>query len=452
MDPLKTGKKSAYPAAWDRQVRSLSRRLVLADWLERVSVPLVLTSLLSGCALLLLRKSSELNPNVVWITALGLALTISTLLLWRSHADRESDTSLLTRLDCQLGLQNKLAAAQAGLADWPAPPAERRQATQWNWRRVLLPFALSGLFLSAAAFMPISKQTANAEQQQPHSWDELGTELDKLRDSKAVDEPYIEEIEKRLEELRNQSPEDWFSPSSLEATDTLKEQHKQAAEEMKQNLEQAADALEILNNTDASEAQKNQAQQQLSEAMEQLQNGAMQPNQELQNQLQELGEEGARQLSPEQSEQLRKAMEENAQKLQDAQGQGQSGEGDDWMQDMLDGDRSSREGEGEQKSQNGESGPGSGGVDRGPGTDPDVLGDEANRLNLRKFERLEMDDLENSLPGDLLKLENDEHQENSNGGSSTGGAIKGTGQGGSRTFTDDLLPDEQRAVKGFFGE
>ena len=72
-------------------------------------------------------------------------------------------------------------------------------------------------------------------------------------------------------------------------------------------------------------------------------------------------------------------------------------------------------------------------------------------MRLKKFERLENDDLSNTLPGDLLELEDGEHDVDTTPiGRSQGGDIANAGQGGDRVYQENLLPAEKKALKNFF--
>ncbi len=90
-------------------------------------------------------------------------------------------------------------------------------------------------------------------------------------------------------------------------------------------------------------------------------------------------------------------------------------------------------------------------MQRGPGTAPKVLGKESQDVELSRLERLESRDLSDSLPGDLLQLQNSEHEVNKTArGLRSGGVTKSSGTGGDRIWKDALMPDEKKAIRNFF--
>jgi hypothetical protein len=87
----------------------------------------------------------------------------------------------------------------------------------------------------------------------------MSSELDHLTKEQVVDEKYLEETKNRLDELKSQQEEQWFSHSSLEATDSLKKSHRAETDRVERELGRAQKALGDLekNAGAASEAEKN---------------------------------------------------------------------------------------------------------------------------------------------------------------------------------------------------
>ncbi len=432
---------------WEKRADQIARRITLAWWLEKLTIPLVLVAATGACALLFLRKQPGL-PYVqfAWITT-GAALLITAIIVWYIvQKNRESRESVYTRIESSMRLRNSLSAANAGVSVWPDVPSEIDYGHRWNWKRVFTPLLAALLFLLCGALIPITPTQNDEEVNEPHSWAALDDDLTKLSQDEAVEEPYIEEMKKRLEELRKQNPEEWFSGSSLEATDSLREHHENETARVERELNKMVNSLEVMQNSAAESEAKKRAQQDMQEALDSLRNGTMKPNQELMDKIGKIDPSKLRQLSKEQMEQLRQAMRENAEKLSQAQG-GSKGKGD-WEDELMAGDESDPGGQ----SGNGPhgQGPGQGDISRGPGTDPNVLGKESHRLRLKKFERLDNQDFSQSLPGDLLQLQDGEHDVDQTPiAPSQGGAISNAGQGGDRIYKDNLLPSEKKALKNF---
>ncbi len=90
---------------------------------------------------------------------------------------------------------------------------------------------------------------------------------------------------------------------------------------------------------------------------------------------------------------------------------------------------------------------------RGPGTASGVLGDESDKIEPSEMEGLQGRDLSNTLPGDLLQLQDDEHQiEEIEASIRQGGTVDDLGEGGELIWqvAPDLHPSEKRALQEFF--
>jgi len=266
----------------------------------------------------------------------------------------------------------------------------------------------------------------------------------------------MEEMKKKLEDLRAQEEHEWFSHSSMEATDNLKKEHAGQVERMDRELTRAEKAIDSLlkNSGSMTPAEKQQLLNQFDQAMQGLQNGALKPNPKLLEQLKGLDPNNLGKLNPQQLQQLRDNMKKAGQACKDCQGGncGGGGQGDEWLDELLDGQGNGGEGQGKdgQDGPEGE-GPGKGGVNRGPGHAPGVLGKEGDKVDIGGMEGIESKDLSRSLPGDLLELQDGEHDvDKSSVGPRAGGATGATGAGGDRVWKDSLDPAEQKALKKFF--
>ncbi len=266
-----------------------------------------------------------------------------------------------------------------------------------------------------------------------------------------IDEKYIEEMETRLERLRSQEEKDWFSHSSLEATDSLKETQESDMEQLERDLSEAADALESLteNTEGMTSEQKRKLTEEYEEALKGLQNGSMKPNSDLLNELSKIDPENLGKLSPEQLSKLKENMEKLQQSL-DKAGQG-NGDGDDWSDQLLGENGENGEGSGESGGlgEDGE-GTGTGDIQRGPGHDPSVLKGEKDITDTGDLTGLEAEDLSRAIPGDLLQLQDGKHTVDESASESSDGGDAEKGRGGDRVWKDSLSPDEQRALKKYF--
>ena len=436
---------------WAREADRVSRRVNFGWWIESLTAPLVIIGLAGACALLLVRRESPETP--AWQLGVGIAIVLAVLsaIAWiiaRRHFERRE--TAMVRIEAAMHLRNGLSAARAGVSPWPSLPARVDAGLNWNWQRVVIPPIVALLFLTAGLFIPVSALPGEGDDglQEPDAWKQVEADLERLGEDKMIDETYLEEMKKKLEELRSKEEEEWFSHSSLEATDSLKKQHQSELQRFERDLNQADKALGNLqkNAGGMPQARKDQLMNQFDQALQGLQNGGLKPNPGLLEQLKQLDPNDLGQLNAEQMQQLRENLQKAGQACEDCQGGGQ---GNEWMDELLDG-QGNGQGEG-QENQQGDGPGGKGGVDRGPGHAPGVLGKQGEKLKGGNLEALEAKDLSQSLPGDLLQLQDGEHDtDKSATGTQSGGGVGSTGAGGDRVWKESLDPEEQKALKRFF--
>lgn len=444
---------------WLELARKTARQVNLAWWLDRLAAPLVVTATAGACALLLTRR--EVPGAPVWWFAAGIAavLVILFTIAWTIARRRfEKPMESLVRIEATMRLRNALSAADAGVAPWPNPPPEVDAGVRWNWPRLLVPILGALVLLAAGLFIPVSKSAAAKQQvEEPQAWQKIDATLDELAKDAVVDESYLEEKRKQLEELREKDPEEWFSHSSLEATDELKKAMKSELADMQRELGRAEKALgDLQKNTGGSQAEQAKLANEFEQALQGLQNGGMKPNPELLNKLKQFDPKNLGQVSPEQLQQMKENLQKAGQAMKDAQGQQGQGQGEDWADQLLAGEgdqpgQGNGDGEGEGEGEGDGEGAGKGGVGRGPGHAPGVLGKEKDKLATGKLEGLDSKDLSRATPGSLLQLQDGEHEvDKSASKTGSGGDTTATGQGGDRVWKESLDPSEQRAMKKFF--
>jgi hypothetical protein len=440
---------------WLAAARRTASRFNCAWFLERLSLPLLLTGLVGAIVILFIRREVAHFP---WSLFVGIALAVVALVMllaWilakRNFTSRDN---ALVRLEDAMGLNNSLTAARQGISPWPELSPDTSDGTTWNWPRLLLPPLATLLLLSAAFLLPISAKSDTPPPEEPAARQALQASLDELAEEETIDEDYLKEMQKKVDEMREQPAQDWFDHSALEATDSLKKSHEQQLQELEQNLKKAERSLNALQNHSGSLNPENRERlrNEFDEATEKMSQGAMKPNQELLEQLGGIDPSQLKNLSGKQLDQLRQNMRQQAQNMKNANGQGQGkpgqGQGDEWLDELM---QEGGQGQGGQ-GKDGE-GPGSGGINRGPGTAPGVLGDKGNELKVGDREGLESRDLSNTLPGDLLQLQDGEHQiDDSEVGIRQGGEVDNLGQGGELIWkvAPDLAPAEKKALRKFF--
>ncbi len=427
-------------SAWFRQARRVARRVNLAWWLDVVAIPMVVFGLAGACAILLIRHHAPSTPPEFLAGGALAAVGLLALGAWLVARRRfESPTEAMVRIEASMHLRNRLSAAMAGVAPWPDAPESVDAGLRWRWSRLVIPPLAALACLAAGMLVPVSARSdTGIPPQEPLAWQEIESDLDRFESEDLADDPYIEEMRKKIEELRQQETEDWFSHSSLEAGDNLRRTHRTEIQRVERELTQTERSISPLakKSGEMSEAQRERLAEQFKNALQGLQQGGLKPNAALMQQLSGLDPSQLAQLDPQQLKELREALRKCA------RGFGQCQDGDEWMdgeyQGMCEGDKPGLK-------------PGRGGVTRGPGTTEGVLGHQSEEINTGDLAGIQSKDLSKALPGDLLQLEDTEHEvDNAPVGPAPGGAISTTGRGGERVWREALDPDEQRVIKRFF--
>lgn len=425
---------------WTRLSKQLARKVNLAWFLQKLTVPLVLSALLLGTTLITLRYfEKSLNPTLPILLTLSLLITL--ILTWRfAKPHFLTPSQALTRLEADLRLHNSLSTAAAGRAPWPTPPEKLPTLFSWNLGRTLGPLSSALIFLLMGLLIPITPAKPPLPANSPYSWGQLEADVEQLVDSETIQEDYAEQLKKNLEELREQKAEEWFSASSLEATDALRRSHKNEVARLERNMKQVAQALERLADPKTTEQARAQMQQQFADAVEQMQKGEMKPNKDLLEKLGQAAQDALGNLTPEEKAELEKQLREKARELAESfDGSGEDpgpGEG---------------EGEGENEGQEPGDQAGQGGIDRGPGTSRNLYGDPSQLLNPKRFEHLDAQNEEEPEPGELLELrETDHDQDIADRAVSQSADTANKGSGGDRVWKESLIPAEQRSLRQFF--
>ncbi len=440
-------KETSPQAYWQDRAKSLSRRINFGWFLQTLSTPLLMTAIAGAVATLVVRREfPQFSPTTIaaYLGTALLLILVGTLVVAVRRFEKPEQS--LVRIESSAGLNSSLSAARAGVSPWPERPDTLSDSLKWHLPRTLIPPLAAVALLALGLFIPISARSRDIPppSRQPQTWSQLDSQLEQLADDAAVDQKYIEETQERLEQLRAQEEENWFSHASLEATDTLEESQKSNMAELDRDLSEARSALDALAQKaeNMSAEQKQKLAEDFEQALQGLQTGAMKPNPALLGQLSKLDPNDLGKLSPEQMAQLKEGMQKLQESLKKA-GQG-DGTGDGWEDQLL------AAGEGEGEGNEGENAPGSGGVQRGPGHDPNVLKNQKEPLDVGELAALEAKDLSRAIPGDLLQLQNGEHTVNEEATQSSAGGSAAAGKGGDRVWRDSLAPDEQRALKKYF--
>lgn len=420
---------------WRRIARRVSARVNLAWWLQTLSGPLLLVGITGAFALLLIRRGAPGIPAESFAAWTIAALALLALACWwiaRRHF--ESADASMVRIEDKMHLHSSLSAARAGVAPWPPVPEKIDAGLRWNWKRVLVAPIAALSFLAAGNLLPLPAAPRDLPGSEPIAWGELEEDLDLLEQEDIADEEYLEEMRERIEELRSRDKEEWFEHASLEATDSLEDSHRRELERFERELSRMDRTLgnfrESAGTIDSE--RREQLLEQFDQSLLGLESGSLKPNAELLERLGQLDPGQLSSLSAEQVAELRRKLQKSAQACKECQGEGDpgaQGAGDGKMAGSM---------------------PSKGGISRGPGHAGGVLGDPNEQLETGELEPLASLDPTDSLPGDLLGLQDSEPEVDRSESSRSGGTIGNAGIGGDRVWRESLDPDEQRALKRYF--
>jgi hypothetical protein len=345
----------------------------------------------------------------------------------------------LVRLDASLRLNNRLTSALDGVGDWPPElPENTPDGLRWRWQRILVPPLASVAILFFAANVEITPDKANDlhHKEEPLAWTRVESELETLKKQDIVNEESILTMKEQVDELRKQSPEEWYSHSSLEASDNLQAKTNDAIRSLQRDMESVLNTLNAAEqNGDAmTNDQLQKLGAQFEQPMQGLELGTLPLNKDLLNQLKNIDPNQLRNLSKLQMDQLKQSLQKGITGCQAC-----LTPGDDQQAALI--------ALMEQNQGQGASGhPGGGG--------PAELGlkpDQTN-LNTKTNQQISNDDLSHAAAGDLVGVSKGQHQVDpaKYTGTVNAGTIQSTGAGGEAVWKNQLTPEEREILERFY--
>ncbi|MCX6856383.1 MAG: hypothetical protein NTV80_15930 [Verrucomicrobia bacterium] len=435
-------------ASWHRLVGQTARK-VNAGWLMEKLTPLFVGAGAAAFAVIVWQRSNGavMQLNQMWPWLAGLALVIVLVSYFLARRCFISSAEAMVRLESQLHLHNALSVAKLGRGVWPEIPRLLDDGLKWHWPRVSAPFALCAGCLLAAFFLPVTPDAAAVlPTVEPQAWQQMDDWLEKLEEEKIITPEEKEEQAAKIDALRDQEQEKWFSHESLNASDTLKEQLQREIGNMARDMADAERSLNALQNyaSKLSDQAKEQMLKEYSEALEGMKNGSMKLDPKLLKELSQIDPKNLKSLSQDQLNQLRDSLKEKSGSMAEmAPGKGFLGDGEGEDDLLAEGGAGQGQGEGE--------GPGKGGITRGPGTAPLTLSDEENRFGTNKTEAVVNEDMSKAQLGTLLNLQNGKHDvDKTYGGPQTTQGTQNQGQGGQQVWRESLTPEEKAVLKRVF--
>ena len=496
------------------QWRTLARQTVTkvnAGWVLQLFGPVAIGLSLGLALAILLMRSFEV-PFERFTFYLPVALVMVSVMLltgWIAKKHFIGFADGLVRLEDRLKLKNQLTTANEGHLPWPEVPASHRgDGFVWRWPVVTAPFLLSSLMIAAAALIPVTNLLeARPEVEEPLARKQMEDWLKQIREDGVVEEEALTKYEEKIEELRGQPEEEWFSHSALEATDSLREGLAKDIRDMGGDLATAERNMNALQEYGAEMGSDSREKllDEYEQAITDLALGGLPLSKEMQEMLAELDMAnvarggnldalkqlaGATGMNPQQLKEalqklqeamndpnganlgqkmamqaaMQKLMAENPELFQQAKAMMLT---EQQLQQMREAMKQAAE---NAKAMMGQKGglpalaelspealaallgrqPGRGGVQRGLGPAPMFLGDETD-LSTNQLEMVQNPDFSRALPGQLTGIGETQHDETQTPAEiRAAGEAKSLGQGGEAVWKESLLPSEKAVLKRYF--
>lgn len=429
---------------WRRSARRVARRLNVGRWLERVLPVWAGLSVLVACGVLILRNRGVSDLTWVWVGVVAV-FVVAGLVVYGvgSRKHYTSTEQALVWLEHRLRLNNRLTAASAGIGAWPDARAEAVELLEWRLGRIVPAPLFSVGLIVAAAFIPVSPHSEPMPPPiaSPLAWTEMERWLEEVKETELVDEQAVEAWEERVESLESQPKEEWYSHSSLEAGDSLREELASELRALERGLSEAesslTELLELTENANASPEKRRLAQKRLAKALDDLDLATLPLSRKVKRQLMTLARERkVKRLTQEQLEQLRE-------RLRERRYANLPRPGDEAYAFLTPGGADGATSSGAL---------GRGGTNRGPGSAPIELAEQRTELGTSRIEDVMGHEPLGTEFGETIAVGIGEHDNDTSGfrGGLDAGAVAATGEGGELVWSQTLTPAERRVLKKYF--
>lgn len=420
---------------WLKQAGKVAVQVNCARWLEFAAPAAALWSCAAGCFLLAIRRMGWSATPLAAASFVALA-SIAAVASWKMRRNWFSRRDGLVRLDAILGIHNRLSSAAEGIGTWPPAAACIQSGLRWRWERVGAPLAVAAAFLLAAIWVPITteKAVAAVKIEPPLAWTQVEAAIEELKREEVSDPEALAGLEQKLELLRQQSQESWYSQSSLEAGASLRDETGHAIAALEKNLDSASKALAQPGQPPSGAASISpEKEASWNEALKGLQSGALPLNKADLSALKQCTNCKSS-LSPQQVQALQKKLGQKGVCCKSALAK--AGE-------IL----SERKTEALETPQDQPNCRGGGGK-----TAPLGIREKPTALQPEKEEGLDGKDMENAALGDVINVTTGTHKVDPSEAPkpAAGGAISSAGSGGDAVWKIAPTPKEQAVLKEYF--
>jgi hypothetical protein len=260
----------------------------------------------------------------------------------------------------------------------------------------------------------------------PVSWRQTDEWIRSLKETEVAQAESVQPFQERLDRLRAQPSQSWYSESGLEAADSLRDQLRSEVRSLASDLDAAAGALDgAASPGGASEAD----QRRIEAAARGLSSRSLRLRSDLLQQLRDAARPGRR-LPPLDAASLARSLRENA----------------GFCRLTL---RECREGDANCLRM-ARTPPGRGGIQRGPGPAPLTLGPEASKEEPGRMEGVSNPDLRRAALGDVVETTTGRHRVSVVPRGVTAGGTAAVGAGGEAVSRAPLTPEERRILSRYF--
>jgi hypothetical protein len=418
---------------WMRRARRLAWRRNFAAALAKFLPALLCVSAIAAAALLLLRTWKSEAAAVVWWPFGAIVALVAIASCWLARGSFLRAEEALAQLDEVGRLRNRLTSAHAGVGEWP-PPQRLTEPVRWRWSRIAWPVVVGATLLAGAAWLPVPQAVSRTRPtEQPLAWTQLDSWVQTLDETKLVEPEALDTLRQQLDELRQQPPEQWYSQSSLEAGDTLRDQTEHALRGMLQHLEKAEQTLAASEKSDSTTpaAQLQALNDSLGEALQALGAGNLPLNRQLLGELKSFDASKAPQLTPEQLAAMRQNVQSGRKIAEQMLSPGAN------LKDVQ-----FTDGRGQMP----------GGEGGGGEPAPLTLRHDPTELRTTATETISNQDVTQPLPADVIGVESGEHRVDPAAATPqlAGGDIATTGRGGEAVRRESFTPKERQLLQRYF--
>ena len=419
---------------WQSKARLVAWRWNFAAWLNLFLRFALVASFVMMCALLVVRRQEGPVQMAWWVFGGVLALgAIACLFFARKKFCSRRDA--LVRLDATLKLHNRLTSATDGVGDWPQEAsAATPDGLRWRWQRIVVPplASLAVLVFAANVRIPTDKADDQHHKEEPLAWTRVDAELETLKKQDIVNEESVVTLQEQVEQLRKQTPGDWYSHSSLEASDNLQAKTDDAIRSLQRDMESVLNTLNAAEqNADGMNSdQLQKLGAQFEQPLQGLELGTLPLNKDLINQLKNIDPNRLNNISQLQMNQLKQALQKGISGCKACFNPGDNA--DAALLALM---------------QTGAGGKGGGGGPAPFGYKPDQT-----NLGTKTNQQIANDDLSHAAAGDLVGVSKGQHQVDPTkySGPASAGGIGSTGAGGEAVWKNQLTPQEREILERFY--